>query len=111
MKGCCVRRVEGVLLSKDVEVVYQVQVCDSHHIYLIHRILLISVWFFTQHLLFAPLLVGGGLSPNRRFKERTSLLVLAQGGSLDGLLSQVNKQLLNYVSRGEPAPYKRKAKK
>lgn len=35
--------------------------------------------------------------------------MLAQGAP-DGLLSQVNKQLLNYVSRGEPAPYKRKAK-
>lgn len=75
-------RVEGVLLSKYVEVVYQVQVCDSHHIYLIRRILLISVWFFTQHLLFALLLVGGGLSPDQRFKERTSLLVLAQGAKL-----------------------------
>lgn len=30
--------VEVMLLSKDVKVVYEILICDSHHIYLIHCI-------------------------------------------------------------------------
>lgn len=42
----------------------------------------LSTSFFAPLLVLLVLLVGGGgLSPDRRVKERTSLLVLAQGGS------------------------------